>query len=162
MATMNTDAVVTGSGTAKTQSIYAVFDSAQEADRARQELAAQGAQASRLEGHTDARALDGEGDKATGIMGKIARAVQTFGGEDQEADRYSIHLHQGRTVLVVQAPSYQAAQALTGALTRHGGYDVTYFGDSTIEQMAERVDAARGVPPNDATATADEHSTGDR
>jgi len=162
MADMEADQLLRWSGTPRTRCVYAVFDTAQEAGWAEQELQAQRAHPSRLHGPIDARALGGEGGRAKKIVGKLARAVQTFGGEDQETDRYAIHLRHGRTMLVVPDESYRAAEALTGTLTRHGGYDITYFDDWTIDQMAARVDAGRGVPPNDASAATDEHSSGDR
>lgn len=159
---MEADQLLRWSGTPRTRCVYAAFDTAQEAGWAEQEPQAQGAHPFRLHGPIDARALGGEGGRAKKIVGKLARAVQTFGGEDQEADRYAIHLRHGRTVLVVPDEGYRAAEALTGTLTRHGGYDITYFDDWTIDQMAARVDAGRGVPPNDASAATDEHSSGDR
>lgn len=99
--------------------------------------------------------------EGSGVLGTITRLVKgAFGGERQEAERYAIHLEHGRVVLAVPSHRREDAERLTRVLVQHGGFDITYFGGVTIEEMSPIADARHGVPAHDAGTAADARSTG--
>jgi hypothetical protein len=56
--------------------------------------------------------------------------------ETHEAQRYARHLQRGKIVLAMPAENRAVAELLTRGLTRHGGYDVTFFDNLTYEHLA--------------------------
>lgn len=151
--------VVDESGTPQQHTLYAVFDDeehAQQAERALQEL---GARPHTL-GGADAQALR-EPPDSSGILGTVRRLVKGFGGESAEAKRYATHLDHGRIVLAVPVADRSAADRLTKLLVQQGGYDITYFSGTTVEEMSPAENARHGVPDHIGDP-ADERATGDR
>ena len=89
--------------------LVAVFDLRERAERAAEQLRAEGADADRVQ------LLSGADTLAGCDVGAAARGVM-----DEAGDYYESELRAGRWLLVVSCPPAEAAQVL-GAFGRHGG-----------------------------------------
>jgi SAM-dependent methyltransferase len=133
--------------------LYAVFDATHEAEQACSALVAAGFAPRRLQPHASADAFKDPGSSSSPAA-RLERWVKRLGGETHDAERYADHLEHGRAVLAVAAPDRAAALRIADVITRHGGYDVTYYAPLAKEYMSPEANAAHGLPTF-ATTTAD-------
>jgi hypothetical protein len=126
-------------GTPSEDHLFAVFDTPEEAERAAQVLAGLDVPVHRFSGPQDASALLGP-DTGTGdVLAAVRRVLRGISEEVHEAERYARHLQSGKILLAMPAENRAVAELLTRGLTRHGGYDVTFFDNLTYEHLAPPV-----------------------
>lgn len=123
-------------GTPSEDHLFAVFDTPEEAERAAQVLAEFDIPVHRLSGSQDVSALLGPDTEAGGVVTAIRHILRGVSEEAHEAERYARHLQRGKIVLAMPAENRAVAELLTRGLTRHGGYDVTFFDNLTYEHLA--------------------------
>ncbi|MDB5074823.1 MAG: hypothetical protein JWO42_1002 [Chloroflexi bacterium] len=138
-------------GTPQPRHIFAVFDSVDGCKDAVQELNTIGIQAEKLQAD-DASSLQRPADNA-GVLGKFGRFLKGMGGETNMAMRYAQHLQDGHVMLAAPVSDNETAQKVTGIVTGHGGYEVTYFRDWSIQYMSPNENIDRGVPTHSTTNT---------
>ena len=123
-------------GTPREDHLFAVFDTPEEAERAAQVLAELDVPVHRFSGPQDASALLGPDTDTGDVLAAVRRVLRGLSEEAHEADRYAGHLQRGKVLLAMPAENRAVAELLTRGLTRHGGYDVTFFDNWTYEHLA--------------------------
>lgn len=134
-------------GTPREDHLYAVFDTDEQAEAAMHDLTGLGVQGHRLRGPDAARALraPADADEGGGLLAMIRRVLRGVSVEAAEADRYADHLDRGRVVLALPAEERSLALVLARAMTRHGGYDLTFFDNWTYEHLSPAENARHGL-----------------
>ena len=145
--------VIDQSGTPKDDSLFAVFDGAQQAEQAERALTAAGFHPQRL--HPQASAPMLQGDAAQGsLWNRLSRVVKNIsGGEDHEAERYADHLQQNRIVLAMPVANRDEALEACRQITDNDGYDVTYYRALAVEYMSPEANERHGVATHAAGNT---------
>jgi hypothetical protein len=142
---------IDAAGTPRPGYIFAIFDSQDGASDAKNVLAGMGVVAEAFE-PADAEMLKRTSDDA-GVVASLRRFLKNMGGESNMATRYADHLARGRRLLAVPVADNAAAEQLTKVLTGHGGYDVTYFRDWSIQYMSPSENIERNEPTHSSTNT---------
>ena len=145
--------VIDRSGTPKHDSLFAVFDDAQQAERGQRALTDAGFHPQRLHPRASAPALQGDATQDS-PWNHLTRLVKTIsGGEAHEAERYADHLQQGRTVLAMTVADREAALRACRLIADNDGYDVTYYRALAIEYMRPEANERHGIATHAAGNT---------
>lgn len=134
-------------GTPSEDHLFAVFATPQQADEAAEDLAELGVPVHRFEGPQAAQALMGPDTGVGEPMAMLRRVLRGMSEQTHEAERYAQHLDHGDVVLSLPAENHAVAVLLSRILTRHGGFDITFFDNLTYEHFGPP------SPPSSGTAT---------
>lgn len=125
-------------GTPLEDHLFAVFDTAKQADRATRDLAKLGVPVHRFEGPEDAAALEGPETGNGDLMTMVRHVLRGISEETHEAERYARHLKRGHIVLAMPAENRAVAVLLKQLLIRDGAHDITFYDNLTYEHMTPR------------------------
>lgn len=106
------------------QCLYAVFNTAQEAQQAQDALSTTGVLPQLF-----------LGPHHRGILAWIERFMMHFGEDVLGLYSYVTHTQQGHTVLAVASGNRSTAMQHFQTLAQYGAYDVAYFGRWTVEYV---------------------------
>jgi ferritin-like metal-binding protein YciE/BarA-like signal transduction histidine kinase len=126
---------VANDGTLQKRHLYAVVDNEQQAHEIVQALNNEGVDVDALAGRREAETLTKEAQGPTSLVQKATRFMKNATGEKQYATHYATHVENGRIVLAMPCPDRAAADKLVAIIKEHGGYDMTYFSDGTMESI---------------------------
>ncbi len=126
---------VDAAGTLQKRRLYAVVDDDKTAREAERAIKDQGVDVERLEGRSAAAALSQEAQGPGSLLQKSVRFIKGAAGETQQAEHYATHVENGRIVLSMPSPDRAAADKLIAIVKEHGGYDLAYFSDTTMESI---------------------------
>ena len=126
---------VANDGTLQKRHLYAVIDNEQQAHAVVQALNNEGVDVDALAGRREAETLTKEAQGPTSLVQKATRFMKNATGEKQQATHYATHVENGRIVLAMPCPDRAAADKLVPIIKEHGGYDMTYFSDGTMESI---------------------------
>ena len=126
---------VANDGTLQKRHLYAVIDNEQQAHAVVQALNNEGVDVDALAGRREAETLTKEAQGPTSLVQKATRFMKNATGEKQYATHYATHVENGRIVLAMPCPDRAAADKLVAIIKEHGGYDMTYFSDGTMESI---------------------------
>jgi hypothetical protein len=143
---MSSEAVIDQAGTPKARHVYAVFESAELARAAIDASGGGWPEARILTEPEEAATLQGKGE-SVGLREKLERALKSFGGETNVAERYAHRLNTGNAVAVIPVGSRDEAARIAEELGHLGAYDLAYFGPWTMEFFHPDNARQREVPP---------------
>lgn len=126
--------LINADGTLKTEHLYVVFNNDQTARQMEEALSSRGARAQRMQGQEAVNRLRGR-SKQPGAITAVERAVKHPMGEPQQAEHYAGQLEEGRIILGIPANDRAEVDRLLPLISQHGGYDVTYFAQSSFEHL---------------------------
>lgn len=138
------------SGTPREGEVFAVLDSPNAYKEAERELNAMGLQPEEFQSD-DASML--EQPKGSGVLGAVMRTLKDIGGETNMANMYAQHLKEGKVVLAVQVPNADVALQVTKIVSRHGGYEVSYYRALGIQHMSPTENIEHDIPTHTGSNT---------
>jgi hypothetical protein len=138
------------SGTPRDGEVFGVLDSHAAYEDAERELQAMGLQPEKFESQ-DAPAL--EQPKDPGMLGSLMRTLKGIGGETNMANLYAQHLREGKVLLAVQVANADTAAEVTTIISRHGGYEVSYFRELGIQHMSPTENIEHDIPTHAGSNT---------
>ncbi len=128
---------VANDGTLQTRHLYAVVDTEQQAREVMHALKNDGVDVDALEGRRQADTLNKEAQGPTSLLQKASRFMKNATGEQGYATRYATHLVNGRIVLTMPCPDRATVDTVVAIIKAHGGYDMTYLSEGTMENISE-------------------------
>ncbi|MDQ2827781.1 MAG: ferritin-like domain-containing protein [Chloroflexota bacterium] len=124
-------------GTLQKRHLYAVVDEERQAREVTQALKNAGVDVDVLKGRREAETLTKEAQGPTSLVQKTTRFMKNATGEKQQATHYATQVENGRIVLAMSCPDRVTADTLVAIIKEHGGYDMTYVGEGTMESISE-------------------------
>jgi len=127
---------VASDGTLQRRHLYAVADDERQAHEVIQALKNEGVDVDTLEGRREAETLTKEAQGPASLIRKTSRFMKNATGEKQQATHYATQVENGRIVLTMPCPDRATADKLAAIIKEHGGYDLAYVGEGTMESIS--------------------------